>query len=318
MRMEFAACVLGFECVSGALEARGDLDQPLRHPAMDEGWRRTDRASKRSTGFIYKLTCTVNGKGYVGLSLVAFKKRMQGHLSKAMSGKQEMGCRALNNAIRKYGWDAFTKEIIMHQVPRAELGQREREMIAVHDTLAPKGYNISTGGEISPMLVPAIQERAREVMNSREVMEKRRVVFASEGFKERVGKASKASWDACTDEERRERANRQIMAARVKAEDKRESRIAELPFAKGMALWRDAKWLALKHAKTKAANKNVRDIRDPVADTEAWFGPCFEDRHYRGVARTLRSRPSCTNTGRAVSGRRSAMCPTDDESEDSS
>jgi group I intron endonuclease len=260
---------------------------------MDEGWRRTDRASKRKTGFIYKLTCTVNGKAYIGLSMVAFKKRMQGHRSKALSGKREMGCRALNNAIRKYGWDAFTKEIIADGIPKAELGDVERAMIVAHGTKAPKGYNLSIGGELSPMLVPSIQERAREVMNSPEVVEKRAKVFASDGFKERVGKASKASWDGCSNEERKQRAESQIRASRIKAEDKREARIAGLPRAKGRSLWNGAKRLALEHAKRKAGSKDVRDIRDPVADTEAWFGPSFEERHYRGVARTSRSRPSC-------------------------
>lgn len=277
---------------------------------MDEGWRRTDRASKREFGFVYKLTCTTNGKGYVGLSLVAFKKRMQGHKSKALSGKLELGCRALNSAIRKYGWDAFTKEIIADKVPKAELGQVEKAMITVHGTLAPRGYNLSTGGEISPMLVPAVRERAKAVMNSAEVVEKRREVFASEQFKERVGKASKASWDACSNEERKARAERQIMAARTKAEDKREARIAELPYTKGRSLWNGAKRLAMEHARRKAATKDARDIRDPVGDTEAWFGPSFEERHCRGAARTSRSRPSCASTS---AGERAWLLPSDTE-----
>ena len=141
------------------------------------------------------------------------------------------------------------------------------------------------------MLIPAVKERAREVMQSREVVEKRRKVFGSDRFKERVGKASRASWDACSNEERKARAESQIMAARTKAEDKREAMISGLSYAKGRSLWNGAKRLALEHAKRKAANKDARDIRDPVADTEAWFGPSFEERHYRGVARTSRSRP---------------------------
>lgn len=90
---------------------------------MDEGWRRTGRASKRNIGFVYKLTCTVNGKGYIGLSTASFKRRMQGHKSKAHSKLRVTGCRALNNAIRKHGWDAFTKEILANGIPRAELGE---------------------------------------------------------------------------------------------------------------------------------------------------------------------------------------------------
>lgn len=250
---------------------------------MDEGWRRTDRAANRACGLVYKLTNTKNGKGYVGLSMVAFKKRMQGHKSKALSGKMTLGCRALNNAIRKHGWDAFRAEILRGGVPVADLPALERQMIAEHCTLAPQGYNLHPGGQTSPMLHPDVQARAKEVMHSEEVSEKRKKVFSSQTFKERVGNASRASWDACTEEERLARIRSQILAARVKAEDRREAKMAGLPPAKARQKWQAAKKLAIAHAQRKASVMVPGSSRDPVADTEAWFGPSYEARHYRGA-----------------------------------
>ena len=267
------------------VKATRDFHQALA-AHMDEGWRRSDRAANRSTGLVYKLTNKVNGKAYVGLCMVCFKKRMQGHKSKALSGKMTIGCRALNNAIRKYGWGAFHQEVLAQGVPKDELPMRERQMIVAHGTLAPRGYNLHPGGQTSPMLHPDVQAHAKEVMNSPEVSEKRQKVFSSSTFKERVGKASRESWDSCTEEERLARIQSQIMTARVTAEDKREAEAATLTPAKAKRKWKDAKKRAMEHASRKALTLRPGDTRDPVADTEAWFGPSYEGRHYRGKRRT--------------------------------
>jgi group I intron endonuclease len=302
-----------------------------------EGWRRTDRAANRTHGLVYMLTNEANGKAYIGLSMVSFKKRMQGHKSKALSGKMSLGCRALNNAIRKYGWERFKKEILKEHVPVEQLPEWERRLIAVHDTLAPRGYNLHPGGQTSPMLHPDVKARAKEVMSSPEVSEKRQKVFSSSTFKERVGKASRESWNACTEDERLARIHSQITSARVRAEDKREAKMAALPSAKAKRVWKAAKWLAMKHAKTKAGTLKPGDTRDPVADTEAWFGPSYEERHYRGKRRTASSadkkdvsecvafqasssgksvpkfRPSVICSGEGASEDRSWMIPSDPE-----
>ena len=56
-------------------------------------------------------------------------------------------CRYLNNAIRKYGWDNFKKEIIIDDVPEEDLSNLETSYIDVENTLAPNGYNLTKGGE---------------------------------------------------------------------------------------------------------------------------------------------------------------------------
>ena len=111
---------------------RGDLDMPLRGkqgivrrsgrhgawgiekqtysrqgcPTCSPARIREEQATRK----IYKLTNMVNGKAYVGQA-VDIAMRWHGHKSAAASNKRE-GCRALQCAIRKYGWKAFRKEIL--------------------------------------------------------------------------------------------------------------------------------------------------------------------------------------------------------------
>lgn len=53
-------------------------------------------------------------------------------------------------AIQKYGWEAFTHEIIAQGLTKEKAAQVEVELIARHSSTDPaKGYNHSTGGEKS-------------------------------------------------------------------------------------------------------------------------------------------------------------------------
>ena len=128
----------------------------------------------------------------------------------------------LNAAIRKHGWESFRKEVILPNVPRAGLPHWEQRMIATHGTLAPKGYNLTPGGETSPMLNPEVQKRAKEVMQSAAVVAKRQKAFSSPSFLAKVSKESKAAWDGYTVEDRNARAQHMAAAARRGWVEKRE------------------------------------------------------------------------------------------------
>jgi group I intron endonuclease len=54
---------------------------------------------------IYKLTNTLNGKGYVGFTS-NFQRRLRQHKKTASDGIGQ----AIHAAIRKYGWEAFQAE----------------------------------------------------------------------------------------------------------------------------------------------------------------------------------------------------------------
>ena len=107
---------------------------------------------------VYKLTNTLNGKAYVGKSVDMYQRWMA-HKSAIKTKPTNKGCRLLVNAARKHGWEAFRKEILW--VGEAdELNAIESMMIAEHDTITPRGYNITAGGEVTPFVEPSVRVRA--------------------------------------------------------------------------------------------------------------------------------------------------------------
>jgi group I intron endonuclease len=98
--------------------------------------------TKCRTGCIYLITNPFNGKVYVGKT-IHYKKRMSGH---KYSGKNPK--HYFSNAIRKYGWENFTKEILIDEVPEEDLDNLEINYIAFYDSSnREKGYNGTKGGE---------------------------------------------------------------------------------------------------------------------------------------------------------------------------
>lgn len=101
-------------------------------------------------GYIYLITNKINQKKYIGQTRQDFKQRMRDHASKAKHNKTNS---YLHSAIRKYGWDNFTKEIIetikaasLEELVR-ELNEKEIYYIKHYNSLFSKnGYNISEGG----------------------------------------------------------------------------------------------------------------------------------------------------------------------------
>lgn len=85
---------------------------------------------------IYKLT-SPSGKVYIGRA-VHFKKRMSTHKHSAKSGVR----RPLYEAIRKYGWESFLKEIIDTTVGDRAAYSLELKYIMQYDSI-DKGYNVS-------------------------------------------------------------------------------------------------------------------------------------------------------------------------------
>ena len=91
-------------------------------------------------GSIYKITNTINGKSYIGQTCHdAVKKRLNPHLA-------GNGNRILKKAIKKYGREAFTFEILHDSIIPEFLDDLEIEAIAKFNTLVPHGYNLTTGG----------------------------------------------------------------------------------------------------------------------------------------------------------------------------
>jgi group I intron endonuclease len=104
------------------------------------------RHSKYPTGAgIYKLTCIDTGKIYVGKT-VNFRDRFSYHKN---CGNKSYGKCHFQNAIRKYGWDSFSVEILeiftdfTKSKDNTYLLERESYYIELLNSTDPtKGYNI--------------------------------------------------------------------------------------------------------------------------------------------------------------------------------
>ena len=86
---------------------------------------------------IYLLTNTVTGMQDVGLSGQSLDARFSGHVSAANTGELSM----IANAIRTYGVQAFTRQVLRIGVRFADLDTVERNYIKQYGTLNLYGYN---------------------------------------------------------------------------------------------------------------------------------------------------------------------------------
>lgn len=94
---------------------------------------------------VYKYTNKINNKSYVG-----FAKNLDARHSWHKRSANKGVVSKFYNAIRKYGLDNFTLEILEESVDRDFLlNQREGFWIAHFDTLK-NGYNMTRGGEGGP------------------------------------------------------------------------------------------------------------------------------------------------------------------------
>lgn len=91
---------------------------------------------------VYMLTCRPNGKRYIGITKKTAQRRFWNHCSDARFSQI-----VLHRAIRKYGQDAFSIETLYEASSVAELKAVERGLIAQYGTIAPRGYNCTSGGD---------------------------------------------------------------------------------------------------------------------------------------------------------------------------
>lgn len=112
-------------------------------------------------GIIYKLTNQINGKVYIGLTTRSLEERLRQHHYDARHGKD----RPLYRAMRKYGEDAFTSEIIDKAETLDELKQKEQYWIQKYNSYAAegKGYNATLGGDVPT--IPMVQYTQIDILD---------------------------------------------------------------------------------------------------------------------------------------------------------
>jgi group I intron endonuclease len=108
-------------------------------------------------GLIYEITNKESGAKYVGQTVSHRKNkakfrpfgtigRFKDHISEAINNTKRKQCSYLNNAIRKYGVEAF-EVTTLETCLLSTLNEREQHYIKEHNTLYPNGYNLTKGGK---------------------------------------------------------------------------------------------------------------------------------------------------------------------------
>lgn len=114
--------------------------------------------SRATVWHIYLVTCSVNGRQYVGQTSVNAYARWGWTVSAAISGRKKT---PLLTAIREHGPESFTIEIIERCVSQQDADRRERELIRQHGTLMPAGYNVTAGQGALGVQLSEDQKRSR-------------------------------------------------------------------------------------------------------------------------------------------------------------
>jgi len=96
---------------------------------------------------IYKVTCLVNNKIYIGKTIYPLNKRKTNHLSEARKKRNKS---ILHDAICRYGEDSFVWEVIDEVLFSESLIELEKYYIKKFKSRVPNGYNITVGGEGYP------------------------------------------------------------------------------------------------------------------------------------------------------------------------
>jgi len=99
--------------------------------------------STKTQNIVYLALNTVNGKRYIGITKLGLDARRRQHEHSTAKG----GRMYLNNAIRKYGRNAFEWTTLNTYPDYKSALAGEKAYIDFYNTLAPNGYNCTTGGE---------------------------------------------------------------------------------------------------------------------------------------------------------------------------
>lgn len=95
---------------------------------------------------VYLATNLINGKKYVGYTTKELSERIKGHIRKSKNKRDKHYFYLFQNALRKYGPDNFAWEILHSCDNLDEVTKMEISFIKELNTISPKGYNLTEGG----------------------------------------------------------------------------------------------------------------------------------------------------------------------------
>lgn len=108
---------------------------------------------------LYKITNTVNGKLYIGITKLAIEQRWAKHLKDSISPKYP-----LHYAISKYGQENFTIELLEESINRSHISGLEEPTIQKYDS-RNYGYNVAKGGYGGDLGPEALAKRLETIKN---------------------------------------------------------------------------------------------------------------------------------------------------------
>jgi group I intron endonuclease len=109
-------------------------------------------------GSIYKITCKLDGKIYIGQTVAPVLERFARHCRK------EGRCKIyIKNAIQKHGKESFIFEEIYSAFDKQELDRAEQYFIKSYKCTAPAGYNLTAGGSYGNIPSPELRKRLSKI-----------------------------------------------------------------------------------------------------------------------------------------------------------
>lgn len=125
---------------------------------------------KIATGRVYVITNNINNKKYIGITSKSLNYRFSTHKANA---KRNLKC-ALHHAIRKYGIENFSIELIKEykNISLKELWGYEKDHIQEYNTfiLYNNGYNMTLGGDSATLLKEVQLKMGRSLENKKSPM----------------------------------------------------------------------------------------------------------------------------------------------------
>lgn len=108
---------------------------------------------------VYKITNLINGHSYIGISN-NIEKRFKTHKTRCFDLNSNEYNKALYVALRKYGVENFSFEILIEENDPIKRGELEQKYIEKFNTYY-NGYNETVGGEIGNMQHGETHNRAK-------------------------------------------------------------------------------------------------------------------------------------------------------------
>ncbi len=143
---------------------------------------------------LYRITCRVTGKEYIGLTSQKLRARWNAHHRK--NGRS--ADMAIARAIRKYGDDVFVIEQIASARGRVDACIVEQALVAQYRTRHPGGYNLTDGGEGGKgrRFTDAMRQRNSEIHRGKTISPEARAKMAAAKIGTTVPAATRAKMSA--------------------------------------------------------------------------------------------------------------------------